>query len=556
MARLAQVLRDVHADAGEPPLERMRLGPSSSAANLSRAKNGLVLPTRECLEAFLRGCGITGGDTYDSVLRLWAETAVAAEAFRSGPASCETDDALVDALVALAARQGLVVHGRLDTAELARRLAEAAGSVLGQDKQGRSKWTVRAVPESEIVAEFVDRSRPPTELVLDHVVFACGGLDGDVRYWRKHLHRIQALRRQEDVLDEIGSARRASLPPARLTPGATPPVVPGPRSPEPVPRWPETPPAEPSQAPPAQVPPSPRPVLPVPARWLGVTWTRRSVLTAAVAGATGMALAGTAGVLVADRGDPEPVATPTAPSSPPVGSAGPVLPDAPAAASTWLYHLADLVRQGTEAPATGRYAYTRARLWSRETTPAGRDGGVTVEEEQLWWAEDLSGLRVVTRTDRNDQVPTSHPFPPGGLTIVVRSPSADPAILVGQLDREQPPHLGPVGRLRAVASVNMFHPLDRQQRAAVLTVLAGTAGLTYRGVVQDRLRRGGIAVSADVAGSAPFGERVTLIFSTATGELLSQETSRLPGPGGADPADGATSGYTLYLERSRTDRLG
>ncbi|GAB3972784.1 hypothetical protein V1634_06935 [Plantactinospora veratri] len=545
VARLARALRRVYEQAGRPPLERMRLGPSSSTANLSRAKNGQVMPTWECVEAFLRGCDVTGGETYHDVLRIWEETAAAAAAFRPDLANCETEDDLVDALLALAAGQGLTVDGRLDTAVLARRLVEAAGSVIGETKKDRKKWTVRPVPEPEMVAEFVDRARPPTEPVLDHVVFACGGIDGDVRYWRKHLARIHELRRKDHLLAEIGSPLPASPPRVRLLPETTAPAIPAPRRPEPVPSIPAPVPSAPA--------PSPVSPSPVPPRWAGIVWTRRRVL-GAVAGAAGVALAGAGGVLLAVRGgDRETPAAPTTPSSPPVGSGAPVLPET--SVRHRLHHLADLVRQGSDAPATGRYAYTRIQFWSRETTPAGRDGALTVEEERLWWAEDLSGLRIVIRTDRGAEVRTSDPSPPGGMTIVVRYPSVDPTILAGQLDAEQP-HAGPVGRLRAVASVNMFHPLDRQQRAAVLTVLAETEGLSYRGAMQDQAGRDGIAISADVVASGPVRERVTLMFSTTTGELLSQETSRLPGPGGPDPAYGATSDYTLFLERSRTNRRG
>ncbi|MDG4785814.1 hypothetical protein O7626_07715 [Micromonospora sp. WMMD1102] len=590
MAELARLLRKVHEDAGEPPLDQMRIGRSSSTPTLSRAWSGQVLPTRECVEAFLRGCRITGGDIHDRVLRGWAETSEAVKAFRPELAGCETGAALVDAVLTLARSQVLTsADRRLHTAELARRLAEAAGSVVGETRKDRRKWTVEAIGEAEIVAEFVDRTRPPTERVLDHVIFACGGIDADVRHWRKHLGRVRELERERHVLATLGSpphpcggsgpAQRPPLPsPATVVPtttaSVTTPVAAAPTTAVPVATaaLPVTTAALPVTTaasaatvasaamaagataaawPPGTVRPSR-----VRPRWVGSGWTRRRVLTATVAGAAGLVVLGGGGVLLATRPDGTTPGIGRAPSSPPVQPGVPVPPAAPATAQDWLGYLAELVRQGTDDPPVGRYAYTRIRLWSRETTPAGRNEAATVEEERLWWAGDLSGLRVVVRTDGGVERRTSHPFPPGELPIVVPSPSTDPAVLAGQLDEVQPPQVGPVGRLRAVADLNMFHPLDRAQRAAALTVLAGTAGLTYRGTVQDRAGRGGIAISADIAESGPSGERVTLVFSTLTGELLSQETSRLPGPEGPDPTDGATSGYVLFLERTRTDRLG
>jgi hypothetical protein len=269
-----------------------------------------------------------------------------------------------------------------------------------------------------------------------------------------------------------------------------------------------------------------------------------------------MAAAGATGVLLATGDRRTPPAVISGPSSPPVRSVAPVPLDGSGSAQDWLDHLADLVRQRPDSPTIGRYAYTRVRFWSRETTPTGRDGDAKVEEEQLWWDENLSGLRVSIRTDQGDDVSEPHPYPAGGLPVVVRFPSADPTILAQQLDREQPPQVGPVGRLRAVADLNLFHPLDRQQRVAVLTVLADTRGLSYRGAARDRAGRAGVAISADLAVSGPYQERVTLAFDMTTGELLSQETSRLADSGAPDPADGATSSYVLYLERLRTDRLG
>ncbi|MFC6017155.1 hypothetical protein ACFP2T_13185 [Plantactinospora solaniradicis] len=523
-ARFAMRLRAIHEAAGKPPLDQVRLG-GRSPSNLSVAKSGLKVPTRECVEAFLRGCGIEGGDIHAEVLQAREDTVAAAKPFRQDLTHCRTHDALVDALMALADSQGLVDDGRLNTAELARRLATAADATVAVGTGVRT-WKVEAVPEAEIVGEIVRRTLPLSQRILGHLVFACGGIDKDAAHWRERLRQI-------DVLGDIrpGASAEPSDPAGEASSDPSPP-----------------------DTPPSVVPSR---VLTLSASSSRYPWTRRKVLVTAGLGIAGLAVGGTAGVLLTSgqRRTPLPDLG-TAPHSLPTSSAPPRPLEGTGTAQDWLGYLAELVRQGPDSRATGRYAYTRVRLWARETTPAGRDGAATVEEEQLWWSDDLSGVKVVISSGPDGDVPERLPFPAGALSVVVRFPSADPAILAGQLDREQPPQIGPVGRLRAVTDINMFHPLDRQQRVAVLMVLADTPGLSYRGTVRDRAARSGIAISADVAASGLYGERVTLTFSPETGELLSQETSRLPGQSGPDPAHAATSSYALYLERSRTDHTG
>jgi hypothetical protein len=172
-------------------------------------------------------------------------------------------------------------------------------------------------------------------------------------------------------------------------------------------------------------------------------------------------------------------------------------------------------------------------------------------EYQRWRADDGSG-RVVTFRDTNPQVTTSDDYAAGGLPGAIRTPlSTDPAILASQINDIQPWVMGDQAGIRATADIYGWHTPGRDQRAALLTVLADRA-LVWRGTAVDRVGRTGVAVSIDSNRGAT---RDLLIFDPATGQPLAYELVFLRNPGRLTGPFPAVHDYLLYLNHHRQHQL-
>lgn len=200
----------------------------------------------------------------------------------------------------------------------------------------------------------------------------------------------------------------------------------------------------------------------------------------------------------------------------------------------------------------GRYAFIRLRQWAADTV-IGVDGLGTTEtvlfELARWRAGDGSGRVTTTRIPARS-TPESHSddFPAGGLRPGVSGPlSSDPQHLARQMSANQPP-IGGQAVVRAVADIYGWYLPDRDQRAAIVAVLAGM-NLQWRGRTIDRAGRPGLAVSVD---SDDGTSRDVLVFDPVTGRLLAYELVLLRNPGGLRGVFPAVQTYDLYLEQRYT----
>jgi len=212
---------------------------------------------------------------------------------------------------------------------------------------------------------------------------------------------------------------------------------------------------------------------------------------------------------------------------------GTILPAGPQ-----LRALADAAgRLGHSTP--GPVTYIRVETWSLDTTSPSSNPAV--QDEQLWWKADHSGVRTVTQLPRwytyADALSGANllgkpagetTFRPGELTVVVDQPSDDPPLLAAQLNEHQPLSDGPQAVLRAVRDLWRYHSLDGIGRSAALHVLADTPGLVFRGLVQVDNGGVGTLISADSDGG---GVRDLAVFANDDGRLLAyqQVSTRRPG---------------------------
>jgi hypothetical protein len=494
---------------------------SYSPSLLSQVANDRALPNWPLTKVYLKGCGIP-----DEELEQWKQERSAAEtaAQRFVPSGRLGDDATMTDLAT--ELHDLVTSHGLDLDEVSNRLSRTARA------HPKTEWAHPQPSAEELVAVLVEHARPLTPDLIRQVVRASGGVETDVRTWRRCW--------------DLADARGAVAPEQELAkiPGM-PPTLTAPEDPAPS-----------RSAGFLALAPA------------GASHSRRQRCYSAIAVATISAAIATvvvvhivvngAGPRRTQGGRPDTV-TVTCPTPPAVG---------PVTARDDLLDLCQRVQKLADPPSTGRYTYTRVRIWSVDTTPtrtevsrtrptrtsSGTDGPESVQDERLWWAEDHSGIRRTIIGDGNSSPdPQVEHFRRGELHIAVDRPSSDPTILIGQLEHQQPAGTGPAGRLRAVADINDYHLLDPAQRATILRVLADTEGLTYRGRVSDRNRRTGIAISADSSNGTV---RDTLLFDDDSGQLLSHE--RVEAATGLDQPDArpVVTSYMLYVERGRTDSAG
>ena len=230
------------------------------------------------------------------------------------------------------------------------------------------------------------------------------------------------------------------------------------------------------------------------------------------------------------------------------------LPDEvmPAAAPLRLLH--QRAAAALDTPASGRYAFVHVRLWAADSTLGpGRAAAVSIVEfeEWRWRAADGSGRTTTARTSPPQTTATTD-HGPGELAFGPDPLPTDPAALIAVLHRMHPPVLGPAAIVRAVADVGGWHTFTRDQRLAILDVLADTDGPTWLGTVADRADRRGVAVAYD---DELTSARDMLILDPDTGDLLAYQHTATPRTGMASAVLPAEQ-YLLYLTRGRVSATG
>jgi hypothetical protein len=221
-------------------------------------------------------------------------------------------------------------------------------------------------------------------------------------------------------------------------------------------------------------------------------------------------------------------------------------PGTPARAQ--LVALAARSRACADLVTPARYTYVHTIAWSAHDGTSARD-------EQLWWAANHSGRQIVAEVDsvRASGAPlygSVGDFRPGELSVVIDSPSTDPAVLSSQLAQYQSFKLGPQVPLRSVVDLYRYHALDAAHRSAAIRVLTDTSGLLYGGRVRDPVGRAGLAISAADHGGTT---RDVAVFEPATGRLLSYERDALSPTAGAPVA---VLEYVVFLDAGTTEEVG
>jgi transcriptional regulator with XRE-family HTH domain len=284
--------------------------------------------------------------------------------------------------------------------------------------------------------------------------------------------------------------------------------------------------------------PRPSPALPD-----GRRLTRRRMLVGAAIGTTA---AGVMGVGYWISRGSERLGTASAPSATP-SKATPF-----AARLTVAEVLQDLGRQVRALPEripVGRYTHIHIKVWSRDTAVGAPHEVDKFDDEFVWWDARRTGHRRRVATVAGGQRQRHDVALRGDLSLVIDNPSEDWGILRYQLDRQNPPFLGVVGTLRAIADTCKIHLLNPGQRAAALEVLSRSDALEYDDVLTDPIGRYGRAVSAvvDLDGRR---QQDRLIFDESSGVLLYHVQNALE--------DGVpvTMQQTVYMARTRTDQLG
>jgi hypothetical protein len=158
----------------------------------------------------------------------------------------------------------------------------------------------------------------------------------------------------------------------------------------------------------------------------------------------------------------------------------------------------------------------------------------------------VDGSRQTLRSLQGGPPVSSDRFPAEPENPVVASLSLHPAALKRELL-----HADPGGQplsYRLVDTIRMLHEQIVSPRldAAMWRVLAARPDLSYLGKVTDRAGRSGVAV----AFSERSGERLVLIISPSTGQLLGSEDLLLSGaPALHLTAYPAVVGYTIFVDQ-------
>lgn len=446
---------------------------------LSKAVNGKALPTWPVTEAFLQACGVTGDDLspwHDKWTRAhYVQNLLRPDGLTHHPTRDEVWALLRDVMH----QRGVTVDSVLTRTDL-----------MPPHLAITPQW-VRPSADT-VTAARVDWSNAAHRDLIILILAACGAAHDDIMYWLKHLP----------------------------SPGE---AVAG---------------GEDTQGPPTPV--DALPSRPAPRRRL------------AIVGA-GLAIAVGAGLVMF-------VAWPTAeqqrlasrprsldqagaaPSAPPAleRAVRPARPARPA-----LAQLAARTARSKAAAAasTGTVTYIYTTVWNRDDM-SDADEPFDLRDEQLWRRQDGSGLlRIIPRPPDGPVEQPADPLAPATdrvLTPAASStpavePNSDPGILAAQLRDIEPGIETPAAVLRSVAQLYRRYCLQPAQRAAVLRLLADTAGLVSDGEALDRIDRKGLQIGAREAGNTVLHRA---LFDTTTGALLYFETQLVPAT--ASPVTGPT----------------
>jgi hypothetical protein len=245
----------------------------------------------------------------------------------------------------------------------------------------------------------------------------------------------------------------------------------------------------------------------------------------------------------------------------------------PGSAQAVLRALASDVRAlPASAAADGDIRYTRTSAWNLNTRVDGQmvTSVVLPEIRETWRAPDGSGrLRVApdepiypsaeARRDWSSGAPPlrvrDQQVGPGEIAAMYPDDlSADPGLLRIELAAGHPVENGPYEALVAVADLYREQLPVADVRAAVLEVVAGTAGLQLLGETVDRAGRAGLAVGVETADSG-LPTLHTLIFDQTDGTLLAAEQTLTQTAGKLNVPVPSVIGYTLYEDHGRVQAV-
>jgi hypothetical protein len=221
---------------------------------------------------------------------------------------------------------------------------------------------------------------------------------------------------------------------------------------------------------------------------------------------------------------------------------------APASGRAIVLELAANAARQASAPRSALmpYAYVKRETWRLARQVAGQSVSprVTPSLTESWLKPDGSGRVLATtstgRGSRTDDETIQ------AVTALPRL-STDEAVLARRLARGDLGSDVPAGQLVAITDLADGQPISPPTQAAILRLLARTAGLVNSGTVIDRDGRPGVAVSLD---SAYTGVMIgyTLIFDEQTGNLLEAEQTLIGNPSkNLDVQTGAILAYTTFL---------
>ncbi len=245
--------------------------------------------------------------------------------------------------------------------------------------------------------------------------------------------------------------------------------------------------------------------------------------------------------------------TPLTPRQPRQPMIAPIMLEAARPARPALRALAASVTAGACDRADGRYNYVQTRQWALDGAAHDRTSDLrsSLLQYEHWLAADGSGrsIGVTARTPADENPLTDDTFAVGESLVDPAPLDKDPEILAARLDHIQPFTAGPQSVLRALADISQWQAPGRNVRAAVLTVLGDTDGLTYHGTVTDRAGRRGAAISAV---SDNGGTRELIIIDPRTGILLAHEQAAMREPGALGITAPTVLSYTLYVAHAHT----
>jgi hypothetical protein len=522
-ADFARLLREALVAAGTPSRVELAKKGLYAPSTMSIIDSGRTMPTWPQVEAYLRGCDITG-PALDTWRARHAEHTARAEVFRPDLAGVADVEALRVLLLATIRASGASLP-------LCARRA----------RDGRPDFLPEPVPDGRTLLAAAE-SGGLTEPAVVWLVYTAGGAHDDVAAWVSRYRELPAAPPGDASSPDGGPLSDSSAGGGTADPGSredadgSREAADGSRE-------------DADGARETAAPPSRR-------------WRRRALLgglAAAILVPFGVKGAGALWDGASDnRTTPEPASGSGAASNgtasngvsgrSAAGSPPPPLEprvDGAAAAGPALLELAGRAERVAAAP-IGRYRCVHRTAWTVETTEAAAPEVCT--DERLCWANDARGRRVVT-VSRRGAVPETktEDLPPGPPPGAVDPPDADPARLAEAALRQRPKPDGHVRPLLLCVDLADTYPLAPPQRAAALRMLAAQDGIVPRGQGVDRLGRNGLAFSADGAD----GRRVTLLFDPADGRLLGAQVDvPVPSAAGAVNRDDIA-----YVEAGWSDRL-